>query len=389
MLTVLRCLALCATCAHAFTLPATTPRRADLTAARSPAARLAEAAADESYVRQNVVTRSREAGTERSGALVVTEGTGELYQSRAIFDVLHDVGRYASISVLSASAASARKSLLSRTARYSGLVDVLKFFEGAQEDALVAAMSGADAWLALNADEASFPIQLAAAKRAGVARVFALFTSGGPTSALGDAGALEAALAESGLVYTVMRTGTLVDAGVGGGLILDAVDVPVCDDVPREDVFRFVSEALSLEAAEGRLFSLCPSSRTGDALREMRRAGYERREEVEALLKGLVVEAPDPEAAPAEATPEEAAAAAESAAEAEAKREAEVKELLERARQRGVATQARLKFEAEEAEAHRKEQEKYYSAPQDPVVPDAPPPLDDSKPDPNNESPKE
>ena len=96
--------------------------------------------------------------------------------------------------------------------------------------------------------------------------------------------------------YTLMRTGELAKGGSGGGLILSDLDLPACDEVPAEDVFMFVAEALTLEAAAGREFSLCASADATD-LEKMRRAGCSRREEVEALLGGKIVEKPPEETA--------------------------------------------------------------------------------------------
>merc|ERR1719181_1429724 len=93
------------------------------------------------------ITRSREAGSGRSGSIVVTDGTGTFYGSRAIFNMLHDFGGYASIVASSASTADAKKMLISRAGRYSGLLDKLTFHEAAEP---AGAFEGADSWLALN-----------------------------------------------------------------------------------------------------------------------------------------------------------------------------------------------------------------------------------------------
>merc|ERR1740130_2177570 len=140
------------------------------------------------------------------------------------------------------------KLLTTRSARYSGLSGVLQYSEGEMcADGAgdgMDAVSSADAWLAINAAEA-----------AGVTRVFLLITDDGTTSP-----ALEEQLKQAGMVYTVMRTGALVDDGAsGGGLAVGAVEQPVCGEVSKEDVFRFVTEALTMPEASGKVFSLSPS----------------------------------------------------------------------------------------------------------------------------------
>ena len=207
---------------------------------------------------------------------------------------------------------------------------------------------------------------------------------------LSDFAAIDAKLAASGLEYTLMRTGALVaDEAVGLGLKLDEFEGVVCEDVPIGDVFRFVTEALTLPEAAKRTFSLCPSTGTASALKQMRLAGYERRDEVKALLLDALPDAEEAAAAAAAAalSPEAAAEQEQlvlrSEAEVAAEREEELKMLLARARQRGEETQARLAHEEAERLAYRKEQEKYYKAPPgdasgDDVVPDKAPPLDES-----------
>jgi len=293
--------------------------------------------------------------TERTGcSVVVTEGTGNFYDSRALVQMLHDFGNHKSIVALSDSAATAKKALLTRKARYSGLIDTLSFTEGS--------LAAADAWLAINADEGTMPTQIEEAKAVGITRVFVLLTGSGPTDC--PSPAMESMLEESGLKYTVMRTGNLVDdAPPGGGLVLGEVDLAVCGDVSKEDVYRFVTEALTLPEAEARAFSLCPSDATTDSLRQMRLCGYERRAEVKALLDGLI----SPAEAASELSEEEAAEEAElvlrSEAEVAEEREKELKMLLARARERGIATQAKMKYEEEERLKVREEMSKYYEAP--------------------------
>jgi len=304
------------------------------------------------------VTRSREAGASRTGSIVITNGADSFYQSRAAFQTLYDFGGFASIRASTADVLEAKKSLLSRTARYSGLVDALDLHDAA--DGLATAFEGCSTWLALHADEAKLGAQIEAAAAAGVSRAFILFSADGPTVFPSDGAALEARLASAGISYTIMRTGSMRgDAGtssVGGvGLVLGELDVPVCEDVPQEDVYRVLTEALSLSEADGLAFSLCPSDETLPRLKELRRCGYERRDEVRLLLTGALTELPaaaDSGASSAEETAFEAQVAASEAglseAEVASKREEELKLLLQKARQKGAETQAKLKWEADE-----------------------------------------
>ena len=108
---------------------------------------------------------------------------------------------------------------------FGASIDVLEFVEGAPAGGAFSS----DVWLAIDPDEAALPMQLTAAAAAGVKRVFLLLSD-----ALADAAALDTQLAASGLEYTVMRTGPLVAGPGGSGLKLAELDMPVCDEVPRE-----------------------------------------------------------------------------------------------------------------------------------------------------------
>jgi len=288
----------------------------------------------------------------------VTEGNGAFYASRNLIQMLHDFGNHKSIVVHSSEPATAKKALFTRQARYSGLLDTLDFSD--------AKLAAADAWLAINADEAALPAQIAAAREAGIKRAFLLLTADGPTPFPTDSAAMEAMLEESGLSWTIMRTGNLVEGGaIGGGLRLGEVDMAVCGDVSKEDVYRFVTEALTLPDSERRSFSLCPSEETEASLKQMRLCGYERREEVQALLQGHITPPVD-EVSQSEAEAEEAAELVmRSEAEVAAEREEELKMLLARARERGLVTAAKLKYEEEEKARQREEMSSYYQAPTD------------------------
>jgi len=105
----------------------------------------------------------------------------------------------------------------------------------------------------------------------------------------------------------------------------------------------------------------------------MRLCGYTRREEVKAMLGSLLPLEQSDEAAD-EMDAAQVETVMRSAAEVEAEREAELKVLLEKARQRGIETQARLKYEEEQKLIHRQEMEKYYKGPSDDTsIPDAVP----------------
>lgn len=275
-------------------------------------------------------------------SLIVTDGTDSFYGSNKVFQYVYNVNSFAKITAFSSSAANAKKMLLTREARYSGLLDKLVMAEGD----IAAAFAEATTWVAVNADESTLLEQVAAAGKAGVKRAFIhLEASSAPSL---DIGTLTSALAASGMAYTLMRTGELAKAGAGGGLYLSDLDLPACDEVPKEDVYRFLAEALTIDEAEGRAFSLCASA-DASQLKAMRMQGCTRRDEAVALLAGKITEKPPEEAVE---TAEDAAEKAKAKEKEEEDRAAEILRKQKAAAQRG---KERAEFAAKQEEQRQKE----------------------------------
>ena len=292
--------------------------------------------------------------------ILVTDGTDSFYNTRTVFQSLHTHGDFQKITAHSSSVANAKKMLLSREARYSGLIDVLEFSEQPLEETF----KGSDVWLAMNADEAALPAQIESAKTAGVQRIFLMFASDGPTNTIVNVDSLKSCLDGSGCEYTVMRVGKLeAKASGGGGLKLLDIDEEECGELSRDDVFRFMTEAMTLSEANGRIFSLCPSP-DASQLKEMRQAGCDRREEAQALLSGVIVEKLESEDdASSDDSATTGAAAAESGKSEEEiakEREEEISMLMERARKRGIEMEKKRKEEEEAKIKAREERAMYF-----------------------------
>jgi len=142
----------------------------------------------------------------------------------------------------------------------------------------------------LNADGAQLPNQIRAARDAGVRRILVTISLGGASDTLNDVQGLQRLLEESGITYTVIRTGELSNDVLGAPMRIDSVDTPSCAELSRDDAFRVAMEALTIPAANNKMFSLCPAEEdeTKSVYREMRFAGADRRQEVVALIKGAV-----------------------------------------------------------------------------------------------------
>eukprot|EP00307_Rebecca_sp_RCC1486_P006686 CAMPEP_0119425936 /NCGR_PEP_ID=MMETSP1335-20130426/35350_1 /TAXON_ID=259385 /ORGANISM="Chrysoculter rhomboideus, Strain RCC1486" /LENGTH=430 /DNA_ID=CAMNT_0007451515 /DNA_START=43 /DNA_END=1332 /DNA_ORIENTATION=- len=283
----------------------------------------------------------------RAGNVLVLDMTDNYYASRDIFQQLYSFGNWAKIACVTSSTTQAKKMLLSREARYSGLIDVIEIIEAPD----VAAPGGDageqlaqyDTWLLLNADESKLAAHVSAAKASGVRRLLVTISTGASGGALPDAAGLERMLTESGMAYTVIRTGELSKDVLGSPLRIDAIDTPVCAELSRADAFRVAMEALTIEDAHGKMFSLCPadSDDVSAVFKEMRFAGADRRQEVVALIRGAVEQRSSQlkeEQEKAAAKKVAAAAGAPSAdvdpAEAAAKSKVDVEAAFQRAQER-------------------------------------------------------
>jgi len=287
--------------------------------------------------------------------VLVMDGTGSFYNSRTMFEKLHEHSRV-TLMPFGSDVNDAKKMLLSRQTRYNGLYDSLDFRAGGAPE-LAAALADAEALLILNADAATVGDQVRAAVGAGVKRVV-VHVLATDTPAV-DTAALESELAKGGVAYTIMRTGVLNPKSQGSGLQVSALDLPTCGEISREDAFRFLVEALTLDEANGRAFSLCTSERTEASLKAMRYAGSSRREEVAALLKGEVLER-DPD--------EPLASVAKTTAlpmVSEEEREEELKRIFASAKEKAEIRQKQMAYEEQEKKLKRAEMAELYGAARD------------------------
>mmetsp|Transcript_15786 Transcript_15786/g.42445 ORF Transcript_15786/g.42445 Transcript_15786/m.42445 type:complete len:407 (+) Transcript_15786:53-1273(+) len=238
--------------------------------------------------RGDVVMQSTQIA-ERTGNVLVFDVKDDYFASRDIFQQLYSYGNWAKLACVTRSTESAKKMLLSREARYSGLIDALKIIEAPDLSAVGGAQASEyDTWMLLNADEAQLSNHVRAAQDAGVRRLVITLNAAG--SSLSNPSGMQSILDQSGITYTVIRTGELSkDVPTGAPMRIDSVDTPTCSELSREDAFRVAMEALTIPAAHNKMFSLCPAEdETVSVFKEMRFAGADRRQEVIALIKGAV-----------------------------------------------------------------------------------------------------
>ena len=187
----------------------------------------------------------------------------------------------------------ARKRFLSRSARYSGLLNHLEFSDIKFNDPLQRKQLLVDsfAWIAFNVSEQDIVTFAAAGIAAGVKR--AVFTLELPPTRVNDTSipAFEAAAVafhEAGGAFTGIRHGTVV-AGTEDSAyeIVNATQACVESSVPRGVLARVVSEALRIEATHHSVFGVSSSGPfAGAYLNILRASGLSRQQEVEKIFKG-------------------------------------------------------------------------------------------------------
>jgi len=304
---------------------------------------------------------------QRTGNVLVLDSADDYLSGRDIFQQLYSYGNWAKLACVTASERQAKKLLLSREARYSGLIDALQFIEAADVGSAGDALQGYDTWMVLNADESKLPAQIEAAKAAGVRRMLICVSVGSGSSSLADVAALEERLRAAGIVYTIIRTGELSNDVVGQPMRIDTIDTPSCAELSRSDAFRVCMEALTIEAAENKAFALCPgdSDETKSVFKEMRFAGANRRQEVVALIKGAVGMRQEELAkatAKAEAIKKGDVKPEVDPAVAKAKAEEDVQKAFERASERAKRVAEEEKAKEALLEEKRKERQKTQDA---------------------------
>ena len=200
----------------------------------------------------------------------------------------------------------AKKRLLSRSSRYSGLLDKLDFSEAASEGALptVDQLEGINSWLASVESKGDMIEQIksiaALAKDASSLdnlSVMVTNAAGDVTSAEDRAAAVQA-LKDTGKEYTLLVVGKIEDRDEGKlPYKFRAFDSEIDEDASlpedavfsREEAMRMVTETLQLDSGANKAltFSEVTDSNTTEAklIKGLREAGYARCQEIDHMLR--------------------------------------------------------------------------------------------------------
>jgi len=200
------------------------------------------------------------------------------------FDALNKLGVFEKIIAFSSDSAFAKKRLIGRNARYTGLLDVLDFAEGADDSlrASDSALSGCDAWLAFGVAPEAVRSSAEAAVAAGVKRVVLVVEGQCP-----EANQLATTL--DGTSLTVIQCGEFVEGTEGGAVEIKAAGnvLPQGAEIARDEAIRVATESLLISLSEKKSFGLLKGNEDAEAhVKELRTQGMTRTRELENLFNG-------------------------------------------------------------------------------------------------------
>lgn len=199
----------------------------------------------------------------------------------------------------------AKKRLLSRSARYTGLLDKLDFKEAAVEGALpvAAQLEGINSWLAAVESSGDLVAQVKAvaalAKDASdLENISVMVTNAaGESVSAEDRASVVEALKDTGKEYTLLVLGTLEDRDEGKipykfrDFDSDDEDATLAEDAvfSREEAMRMVTETMQLDAGANKalVFSEVYETNVTEAklIKGLREAGYARCQEIDHMLR--------------------------------------------------------------------------------------------------------
>lgn len=219
-----------------------------------------------------------------------------------VFDLLHrgEAFGFDRIECFCDDAALTKKLMSSRSARNSGLLDMLSIIQSPSPGADPSAshLYGVSTWVARVPASADRVRRIASAAAEGGVENLAVLVEGAATAEdLADMEAALAAASEDGALfdYSLLHAHRLVDGAEGGGYrIANATDAPEPGDaesvVHRDEACRLITELLSLDFSKGRAIKakMVDVNDPGAIwLRALRNRGYSRPQELEALLSSF------------------------------------------------------------------------------------------------------
>lgn len=229
----------------------------------------------------------------RLGGKVILTGIGGVEEDEFMFNLLNEQGIWNTILLGSDDEAVTRKRFLSRSARYSGLLNLLNFTTTNLNDAeqLSTLLSGADAWIAFDVPPSSMGAFSQAAINAGIKRV--MFTTTLPQSSFNvthvpELEAAAASFAQAGLFFTGIRHGDVIPGDEDFPYeIANSTTGCAQPTVERGVLARVAAELLKSEKAYNQICGVSSSGAFADAyLKVLRSSGLTRQQEMVKMFSG-------------------------------------------------------------------------------------------------------
>jgi len=257
-----------------------------------------------SLIHSNLVYENRSRYTRLSSSSksahlgkIAVSGIGEQEEDEFLLALLNEQHSWSSIVLGDQDVISAKKRFLTRTARYSGLLNILDFkpldklYNNKATEQLTNLLTGCDTWLAFNISRSHAPDLASLAVQAGIRR--AIFTVELAPPQINDTVIPEldeAALTfeKAGGALTSIRHGTVVPGREDQAYEIVNATVPcVQGTVARGVLARVAAELLTIKEACGKTCGLSSSNAFAWAyLNILRSTGLTRQQEVQKIFNG-------------------------------------------------------------------------------------------------------
>jgi len=212
-----------------------------------------------------------------------------------LVELLHKQKLWNPIIAAANDADQAKKALLTRDARLSGVLSSLKI-EGtdlSNPENLKDKLVGAGGWIALNVPKTQLKDYARVAEETGLKRLIMVSKFSREEAKAPDIQAVTETLRKSGMNYTLIRVDGVVDGLEGGKYLVLNLTQPAFEDenfvkpVKRGNLARVIAEGLTLEAARQKEVAvLGPDPLAEVFINSVRSRGYARRAEVKAFFDG-------------------------------------------------------------------------------------------------------
>jgi len=209
-----------------------------------------------------------------------------------MFSINREYGK--KIGLLAEDSSIAKKKLLSRESRYSGLLDVLDFSDGdpSSPDALKTALDGYDAWLCYDCPPKELVEKAEVALSSGIKNL--VVTSSFPledSESVTMVDTVKEKLKDSPVSFTIIRTEGILDGEEGAVYqmrnLTESIDMTGFDPkITKGDLMRIAGESFLAKAAKNSAIAALGGDEFAMSyLKELREKGKDRREELNHILK--------------------------------------------------------------------------------------------------------